>query len=130
MLADDSGLEVDALDGAPGVHSARYGPTAEERNVKLLNALKDVAYEQRTARFVSVLALVVPGDITVMTEGRVEGHIADAPRGSNGFGYDPVFLYDGQHTMAELTAEQKNAISHRGRAFEKLLPLLRCLFAD
>src|SRR5579871_1929075 len=109
-LADDSGLVVDALDGAPGVYSARYAPTVEERNVKLLKAVEGVTRDSRTARFVSVLAFVVPGEITVIAEGRVEGHIADGPRGTNGFGYDPIFLLDDGRTMAELRSEEKNVI--------------------
>ncbi len=129
-LADDSGLIVDALNGAPGVYSARYAPTVEERNAKLLRAVEGVAHDQRSACFVSVLAFLVPGEITVIAEGRVEGHVADAPRGTNGFGYDPIFLLDDGRTMAELLPEEKNVISHRGRAFAKLLPILRCLFAE
>ncbi len=129
-LADDSGLVVDALGGAPGVQSARYAPTAEERNAKLLKALEGVDYEQRTAHFACVIALVMPDDVTVTTEGRVEGHIAMSPRGANGFGYDPVFLVDRNRTMAELTSAEKNTISHRGRALARLYPILRCLFGQ
>jgi XTP/dITP diphosphohydrolase len=128
-LADDSGIVVDALDGAPGVYSARYAPTVEERNVKLLKALEDVPYEERTARFVSVVALVTPDQITVTAEGRVEGRVGTRPRGENGFGYDPIFVLDSGLTIAEIPTAEKNVISHRGRAIAKLSPLLHCLFS-
>jgi len=127
-LADDSGIVVDALNGAPGVYSARYAPTAEARNAKLLKALEGVPHIQRTARFVAVIALVMPEGITVTSEGRVEGYVADAPRGTNGFGYDPVFLLDDGRAFAELPTAEKNLISHRGRALAKLQPILRCIF--
>jgi XTP/dITP diphosphohydrolase len=128
-LADDSGLIVDALDGAPGVYSARYAPTTEARNAKLLKAVEAVPDAQRTARFVSALAFVIPTGVTIMTEGTVEGKVGTAPRGENGFGYDPIFVLDNGKTMAELPANEKNQISHRARAYAKLLPLLRCLFS-
>jgi len=127
VLADDSGLMVDALDGAPGVHSARYAPTAEARNAKLLAALKDVPFEQRTARFICVAAVVMPcsdGALTATAEGRLEGRIAFEPRGTNGFGYDPIFLLSDGRTVAELTPAEKDAISHRSKAIAKLKPLL------
>jgi XTP/dITP diphosphohydrolase len=127
-LADDSGLVVDALDGAPGVYSARYAPTTEERNIKLLSAMKDIPKDQRAARFVSVIALVTPNDVTITAEGRVEGNIGYETRGSHGFGYDPIFVIDDGRHLAELLPEEKHAISHRGRAMQKLHPLLRCLF--
>lgn len=128
-LADDSGLVVDALDGAPGVYSARYAPTTEARNSKLLNAMANVAKDKRAARFVSVIALVTPDNVTITAEGRVEGTIGYETRGTHGFGYDPIFVIeDGRH-MAELSPDEKHAISHRGRAMQKLHPLLRCLFA-
>jgi XTP/dITP diphosphohydrolase len=127
-LADDSGIVVDALDGGPGVHSARYASTSEERNAKLLKALDGVPYERRSARFVAVIAMVTPDGITITSEGRVEGHIANAPRGSNGFGYDPIFLLGDGQTMAELPSVEKNQISHRGRSLAKLHPILRCMF--
>ncbi len=129
-LADDSGLLVDALDGAPSVHSARYAPTSEARNAKLLAALEGVPLERRTARFVCVVAAVLPradGDLTIMAEGRLEGRIALAPRGEGGFGYDPIFLLPDGRTVAELLPEEKDAISHRGRAQAKLKPLLLSL---
>jgi XTP/dITP diphosphohydrolase len=127
-LADDSGISVDALDGAPGVYSARYGPDAAARNAKLLKVLTDVPHEQRTAHFVSVLAFVSRDGITVTTEGTVEGWVAAESRGNNGFGYDPVFQLEDGRTMAELPTVEKNTISHRGRALAKIHPILRCLF--
>lgn len=128
-MADDSGIVVDALDGAPGVMSARYATSVPERNAKLLRALADVPHEARTARFVCVTAVVMPDGVTAYAEGRVEGHIALEGRGTNGFGYDPLFLLADGRTMAELTAEEKHAISHRGRALAKLRPLIACLLA-
>ncbi len=127
-LADDSGIVVDALNGAPGVYSARYAATAEARNAKLLKGLEGVPQVQRTARFVAVIALVMPEGITITSEGHVEGYVADAPRGTNGFGYDPVFLLDDGRAFAELPTAEKNLISHRGRALAKLQPILRYIF--
>ena len=120
-LADDSGLEVDALGGAPGVYSARFaGPGATDgTNVdKLLGAIVDVDDPARTARFRCVLALAGPsGAIEHVTDGRCEGRITRERRGEGGFGYDPVFVPAGEtRTMAELTSEEKNARSHRGAA--------------
>lgn len=126
-LADDSGVEVDVLGGAPGVYSARYAPTVAERNAKLLNALKDVPFERRTARFVCVIALVTHNGLTLIGEGSVDGHIGLEPRGTNGHGYDPVFVLNDGRTMAELYPAEKNAISHRGRALAAIHPALRCL---
>ena len=118
--ADDSGLEVDALGGAPGVRSSRYaGPSAgdEDRYRLLLHNLEGVPPAQRTARFRCVVAIVEPGGAPRTAEGTCEGVIAFAPRGHNGFGYDPVFyLPDRQCTMAELPPAVKNEISHRARA--------------
>ena len=118
--ADDSGLEVDALDGAPGVYSARYaGPDATDadRYHKLLRTLAAQPDAPRTARFRCVVALVTPDGAAFTTDGVCPGVIIDAPRGSHGFGYDPVFLLpDLGQTMAELPPETKNRISHRGRA--------------
>jgi XTP/dITP diphosphohydrolase len=124
-LADDSGLCVDALGGGPGVHSARYAEgTDETRSQKLLRVLDGAPEEERTARFVCVLALVSPdGTILATAEGACEGRITRAPRGAEGFGYDPVFEVDGDaagRTMAELTSAEKRAVSHRGRAFDAL----------
>jgi XTP/dITP diphosphohydrolase len=123
-LADDSGLEVDALGGAPGVHSARYAPTAPERNAKLLAALQDVPRERRTARFVCVAAIAWPDGRVVTGRGECPGRIHDAPRGSGGFGYDPIFWLDEFGcTMAELPAETKNRVSHRGKALAAMRPI-------
>lgn len=116
-FADDTGLEVDALNGAPGVYSARYaGPGHDsEANMKLL--LKNMeGKDDRKARFRTVICLI-EGDSTLKFEGIVNGIITEAPKGSNGFGYDPVFIPEGfDRTFAELTSEEKNGISHRGRA--------------
>jgi len=123
-LADDSGLEVDALDGAPGVHSARYagdgaGDAANLR--KLLAALAAVPAEQRAARFRCVIALMTGPGAVLVASGVCNGRIIDTPRGSAGFGYDPVFVPDGfTHTFAELDEGVKNAISHRGKALLNL----------
>ncbi len=123
-LADDSGLAVEALGGAPGVYSARYaGPGASDadRSRKLLRELAQVPLEKRDAAFVCVMACCLPSGQVLTAEGRLQGRIALAPAGNNGFGYDPVFeLPDRGCTVAELTAEEKNAISHRGRALRKL----------
>ncbi len=128
-LADDSGLMVDALGGAPGVYSARYAPTPAARIEKLLAALTDVPDAQRTAHFVCVVALATPDGRLIAAEGRVEGKITFAPRGSGGFGYDPIFELPNGQTMAELSAEVKNTLSHRGRALERLRPLAAALAA-
>ncbi|MBN2797927.1 MAG: RdgB/HAM1 family non-canonical purine NTP pyrophosphatase [Deltaproteobacteria bacterium] len=125
-VADDSGLEVDALRGAPGVHSKRFSPEADapHNNALLLHLLE--GQEERAARFRCAIAVVGPeGERTA--EGRCEGQIATAPRGEGGFGYDPIFLpedYPGR-AMAELSMGEKNAISHRGRAFRQLPSLLK-----
>lgn len=133
-LADDSGLEVDALGGAPGVRSARYagpGTSDADRYRKLLAALDDVPPAGRSARFRCVIAVALPGGRLEMAEGRCQGHIGYEPRGEHGFGYDPVFLVDGTggKTMAELPPEVKNRISHRARAFEAAVPILKKLFS-
>jgi XTP/dITP diphosphohydrolase len=128
-LADDSGLEVDALGGAPGVRSARYagpGTSDADRYRKLLAALRDIPAEQRTARFRCVVALAQPGGLVRTVDGVCEGQIGFEPRGEHGFGYDPVFVvqgYGGQ-TMAELPPDLKNRISHRARAAAAARPLL------
>ena len=120
-LADDSGLEVDSLGGAPGVRSARYaGPNASDdtRNRKLLTALADVPETRRTARFRCAVALAAPdGSIVYAAVRSCEGRIAHEPRGEHGFGYDPLFIVGtGDRTMAELTSDEKNRVSHRGQA--------------
>jgi XTP/dITP diphosphohydrolase len=132
VLADDSGLEVDALGGAPGVHSARYAAEAPHlagvncddaaNNTRLLRELKKVAPEKRTAQFVCVIAAARDGQTLEVFRGQAEGIILDAPRGSNGFGYDPLFYFpEIQKTFAELSAEEKARYSHRGAAFRKFL---------
>jgi len=133
-LADDSGLEVDALGGAPGVLSARYGgpgTTAVDRYRLLLDNLRDVAWPRRTARFHCVVALAAPdGKILGTADGVCEGMIALEPVGDGGFGYDPVFfLPDQNQTMAQLAAPGKHRISHRGRAAAAISPLLRRVLA-
>ena len=119
-LADDSGLEVDALDGEPGVYSARYAgldSTDASNNEKLLTVLKDVPPSGRTARFRSVLVLAGPDGSLLLVDGVCEGVILDEARGTGGFGYDPLFYMPSQgKTMAEMTIEEKNRISHRGNA--------------
>jgi XTP/dITP diphosphohydrolase len=126
--ADDSGLEVDALDGAPGVHSARYaGPDATDadRYRKLLDALTGIPWAQRTARFQCVVALADPDGDVKTTEGQCEGVIAFGPIGEHGFGYDPVFyMPDYEATMAQLSPEVKNVVSHRARAAQAAAVLL------
>ena len=125
-VADDSGLEVDALNGAPGVHSARYaGADGDDaaNNAKLINALRGVQRAERPARFRCAMALAISGVVRARATGVVEGQIIDQPRGSNGFGYDPHFEVDGLNlTSAELTPDHKNRISHRGRALAALIP--------
>lgn len=129
-LADDSGLEVDALDGEPGPRSHRYSAGSDaERYRLLLQRLQDVPDGQRTARFRCVAAIATPDGETYTVEGTCPGVILSAPRGTGGFGYDPVFLLpDLGKTMAELTPEEKNALSHRGRAAQQARPVLRRLF--
>ena len=130
-VADDSGIEVDALGGRPGVWSARYagvdGPGADAaNNRKLQEELADVADPDRTARYRCALAVVRPDGEARYSDGTCEGRIGREARGSGGFGYDPYFLVDdgSGRTMAELSADEKHAISHRGAALERLLPLL------
>jgi XTP/dITP diphosphohydrolase len=134
-LADDSGLVVDALDGAPGVNSARFSgdrPKGADRKLldrrnmeKLLSLLQDVPAEKRTARFVCCLCLASPEKVLLETRGTLEGRIATEPAGTGGFGYDPVFFVPRLgRTVAQLGAEEKNAISHRGNAMRALKPLL------
>lgn len=131
-LADDSGLEVDALGGAPGVHSARWaamngtGSGDADNNNTLLRQLADVADERRTGRFVCVLALADPGGRIILTaRDSVEGRILRTPRGSNGFGYDPLFFIDSLgRTTAELSPLEKHAVSHRGKALRRLKALM------
>jgi XTP/dITP diphosphohydrolase len=132
VLADDSGLEVSALGGAPGVHSARYaGPGAQDgaNTEKLLRALAIVPDGSRAARFVCVLALLGPAGAEKLFEGECRGRIGRAPSGGGGFGYDPVFFPEGfEKTFAELGDDVKNKISHRGLALRKLFAYFRSLF--
>ena len=137
VVADDSGLEIDTLNGAPGVHSARYAaPDLQNKqphqadantddnanNARVLRELQGVPPDQRTARFVCVLAAARDGKTLATFRGTAEGIILDAPRGANGFGYDPLFYFPQiQKTFAELTAEEKSKCSHRGAAFRHLL---------
>jgi XTP/dITP diphosphohydrolase len=132
VLADDSGLEVDALAGAPGIHSARYAAEAphlvqdntddEANNARLVRELKNVPEDKRTGRFVCVIAAARDGKTLQIFRGVVEGIILTAPRGSNGFGYDPLFYFPQiQKTFAELSAEEKSNYSHRGTAFRLFL---------
>ena len=134
-LADDSGLVVDALGGAPGVKSARFSgekpkdtdrTLIDHRNIaKTLELLKDVPQEKRTARFVCHLCLASPERVLIETEGILEGLITDREIGQNGFGYDPIFFVPHlKKTVAQLSSQEKNAISHRGNAIRKLKPLL------
>lgn len=133
-VADDSGLEVDLLNGMPGVRSARWsGPEAtDSRNLDLLIAqLTDTADADRTARFVCAMALVTPDGGEYLVRGVMEGRLVLEPRGSNGFGYDPIFVADGNTvTNAELTPEQKDAISHRGQAVRAIVPVLSHLLKE
>lgn len=124
VMADDSGLVVDALNGAPGVHSARYAGDHDDaaNNAKLLRELANVPGEQRTAHFHTTILALKPDGAKLVTEGRVNGKILQKARGNNGFGYDPLFMPDGYDcSMAELTADQKNQISHRGRALRAFM---------
>jgi XTP/dITP diphosphohydrolase len=128
-LADDSGIEVDALDGAPGPRSARYageGASDEENLHKLLEVVRKTPARARGARYRCVAVLVTPSGEEQVAEATVEGTLITEPRGSGGFGYDPIFVPVGdERTMAELSAEEKDAISHRGKAFRALIPALR-----
>lgn len=132
VLADDSGLEIEVLNGAPGVHSARYAADKpaqadantddEANNARVLRELKDVPPAIRTGRFVCVLAAARDGKTLATFRGTAEGIILDTPRGANGFGYDPLFYFPQiKKTFAELTAEEKSKYSHRGAAFRKFL---------
>jgi XTP/dITP diphosphohydrolase len=130
-LADDSGIEVDALDGAPGVRSARFSgerASDEDNNAKLIDSLDGVPYERRSARYRCVAVLVTPDGEEIAGIGSCEGRIGFEPRGTGGFGYDPWFIPEREsRTMAELTAEEKHAISHRGKALRGLADKLRDL---
>jgi XTP/dITP diphosphohydrolase len=132
VLADDSGLMVDALKGAPGVYSARYSGADcdyKENNKKLIKELQGVSDENRNAKFVSAIELIIDDKNIINVVGEVHGLILHEEKGSNGFGYDPLFYYPQlQKTFAEMNSKEKNAISHRGRALEKLEKELRNIF--
>jgi XTP/dITP diphosphohydrolase len=134
VIADDSGLEVEALGGAPGIHSARYaGANAsdKQRIAKLLRQLANAKSDRRHARFRCVLAVARDGRILATVEGVVEGKITEQPRGSHGFGYDPIFIPDAfEETFAELPEERKNNISHRAKAIRKLQAKLPTLCGE
>ncbi|KAA3663824.1 MAG: XTP/dITP diphosphatase [Chloroflexi bacterium] len=134
-LADDSGLQVDALDGAPGVYTARYGGKGlshEERYQYLLQNIKNVSWEDRTARFRAVIVISTPdGEVLAEEAGVCEGMIALEPAGDGGFGYDPVFfLPEREQTMAQVGTAVKHQISHRGQAVKKIAPRLREILGD
>lgn len=133
-LSDDSGLEVDALNGRPGVHSARYGGAGisdSDRNQKLLDELRSIDRDSRTARFICVVAIALPDGRKFTSSGKCEGLIATNPCGENGFGYDPVFfLPDFNKTMAQLTGEEKNRISHRAQALEGAESIIKSLLRE
>ena len=121
-IADDSGLCVDALDGQPGVHSARFsGGRDDENNALLIKKLEGLPQEKRSARFVTNVVCIFPKEgFEIKTEGKAEGYITEQPSGKNGFGYDPYFFYPPLNkTFAELTPEEKNAVSHRGKAMRE-----------
>lgn len=128
-IADDSGLVVDALGGAPGVYSSRYAGEEgndAKNNVKLLAVMSDIPMEERTAKFVSVITMLYPDGGKLTARGECRGHIIFEEKGDNGFGYDPLFVPEGfSKTFAELTAEEKNKISHRASALRELERLLR-----
>ncbi len=128
-ISDDSGIEVDALDGAPGVRSARWSGTGddEQNRLKLMRELDGVPPSARSARFVCVIAIASPGRDVSTFHGTLDGVVADGPRGSQGFGYDALLELPDGRTVAELPASEKNAISHRGIALKNALPYIRSL---
>lgn len=127
-ISDDSGLEIDALDGAPGIYSSRFmgeGTSYDIKNNALLEKLENVEDEKRTARFRCCMALVLPDGREFVTEGAMEGIIAKEQRGSNGFGYDPIlFIPEYNRTSAELSSDEKNKMSHRGNALRKMIEII------
>jgi XTP/dITP diphosphohydrolase len=132
-LADDSGLEVDALGGAPGVYSARYAgePVSDSRNIdKLLRELDGLGPDKRSARFRCVVSIASPSGVLARADGSCEGSIGYAPRGDHGFGYDPVFVLPDGRTMAELPPAEKNLISHRAKAIAAIGPALRTILEN
>lgn len=131
-IADDSGLVIDFLNGAPGVYSARYageGASDEERCQKVLEEMHGVPRELREARFVCSIYFIYDEDDEYSVNGTVEGYIGDEPLGNNGFGYDPIFMLDDDESMATIGEDEKNKISHRAKAFEKLAEILKEKFA-
>lgn len=128
-ISDDSGLEIDALDGAPGIYSSRFmgeDTSYDIKNNALIEKLENVADPDRTARFRCCMALVLPDGREFVTEGAMEGIIAREPKGINGFGYDPIlFIPEYNRTSAELSSEEKNNISHRGEAFRKMIEVIK-----
>lgn len=130
-LADDSGLQVDALDGRPGVLSSRYAPTDSERVIRLLDELKSVPDGQRGANFVCAMALAYEGQVRGMWKGVCSGSITRKPQGNEGFGYDPIFFCpETGRTFAEMSAAEKNRVSHRGRALNAAIADLPDILAD
>lgn len=131
-MADDSGLEIDFLDGAPGVYSARYageGASDEERCEKVLDEMHGVARELRDARFVCTIYFIYAEDDEYSVRGEVCGYIGDEPVGKNGFGYDPIFMLNDDESMATVSDEEKNKISHRAAAFKRLSEILKEKFS-
>lgn len=131
-IADDSGLEIDFLDGAPGVYSARYageGASDADRCAKVLSEMHGVARELRDARFVCTIYFIYAEDDEYSVRGEVQGYIGDEPHGENGFGYDPIFMVNDDESMAGLDDEEKNRISHRAVAFQKLSEILKEKFS-
>ena len=128
-ISDDSGLEIDALDGAPGIYSSRFmgeDTSYDIKNNALIEKLENVADPDRTARFRCCMALVLPDGREFVTEGAMEGIIAREPKGTNGFGYDPIlFIPEYNRTSAELSSEEKNNISHRGEALRKMIEVIK-----
>ncbi len=123
VFADDSGLEIEALNGAPGIFSARYAETNEKRIERVLSEMQGIA--NRKARIVCVIAIAFNGEVIETFEGVVNGHISDRPRGSNGFGYDPIFVPEGyDESFAEMSEEAKNQISHRSEAYRKAVEFI------
>lgn len=131
-IADDSGLEIDFLNGAPGVYSARYageGATDEDRLNKVLDEMHGVEKELRDARFVCSIYFIYAEDDEYSVRGEVNGYIGDKPQGKNGFGYDPIFMVNDDESMADISEEEKNKISHRAAAFQKLAVILKEKFS-
>lgn len=121
-LADDSGLEIDALDGKPGIFSSRWGKTDQERINRVIHDLEHTAPEQRNARFICAMSFVIPRKNSYLTTGTCPGRIILSPQGKNGFGYDPIFIPEGyEYTFAQLGEEMKNQISHRAIALRKMI---------